>query len=253
METGVTASLGSTLILDIGGTGIKSLCVNEAGIELVERERLLTPQPPTPENVLGVIETLIAHNREKLHAEGIEDFDRVAIGYPGVVMSGLVKTAHNLGGQVWYDFDLAAAVERLGGKPTLVVNDADLQGFGVISGVGVELVLTLGTGLGTALYTEGFLVANLEFAHHPFEEGKTYEEQVGDAPLKEVGAHEWSARVHRMLDVIQRIFNPATIHLGGGNVRHIEGELPENVHVFENAAGMTGGVKLWKSALAANA
>lgn len=237
-------TIGNILSIDIGGTGIKSLCVDSERNELVERYRLLTPKPAHPEPVLGVVEQLIERAREEL---GDRQFDYVAVGFPGVVMGGVVKTAPNLGTEAWAGFDLASAIEKIAGKPTRAINDADLQGFGVIEKKGVELVLTLGTGLGTGLYTEGHLVSNLELGHHPFEEGHTYEERVSDAALKEVGATDWSARVHRMLATMQPIFNPDVIHMGGWNTRLIQGDLPDNVHVFDNAEGMVGGVALWES------
>jgi polyphosphate glucokinase len=109
----------------------------------------------------------------------------------------------------------------------------------------VELVLTLGTGLGSALFADGHLVANLELGHHPFKKGKTYEERVCDAELKRHGKKEWSKRVHEALATLNPIFNPRVLHLGGGNAQHIKGKLPANVRLFGNVDGMTGGIKLW--------
>jgi polyphosphate glucokinase len=126
-----------------------------------------------------------------------------------------------------------------------VINDADLQGYGVIEGRGVELVLTLGTGLGTALFVNGHLVPNLELGHHPFKKGKTYEERVCDAEFRKLGKKEWSERVKEMLDQLAPIFNYDLLHLGGGNAEHLKIELPANVRLFSNVDGMTGGIRLW--------
>jgi polyphosphate glucokinase len=224
-----------TLTIDIGGTGIKMIVIDDKGRPLSERLRELTPVPRTPANVLRVIRRMLARQGP---------FERVSVGFPGVVVRGVVKTAPNLGTEAWRDVDLQARIAKMTGRPTRVLNDADLQGYGVIEGRGVELVLTLGTGLGTGLYVDGRLVPNLELGHHPFRKGKTYEEFVSDAELKQVGKRRWRARVADMLEQLAPIFNYDHLHLGGGNARHLKA-LPPNAHVFENVDGMTGGIRLW--------
>jgi polyphosphate glucokinase len=126
-----------------------------------------------------------------------------------------------------------------------VLNDADLQGFGVIEGKGLEMVLTLGTGVGSALFINGHLVPNLELGHHPFQKDKTYEERLSDAELKEHGKQKWSKRVGEMLEVLSAIFNYDHLFIGGGNAEHIKVDLPANVTLFDNVDGMTGGIRLW--------
>src|SRR5262249_50735609 len=143
------------------------------------------------------------------------------------------------------DHDFQSELARICGVPVRVINDADLQGFGVVEGRGVELVLTLGTGLGSALFVDGHLVPNLELGHHPLKKGKTYEERVCDAELKRLGKKEWSRRVLEALEQIDPIFNPRTIYLGGGNAEHVKLKLPSHVKKFANVDGMTGGFKLW--------
>ena len=167
-----------TLTIDIGGTGIKTLPLNDEGEPLAERVRVLTPKPSTPDRVLGVIKQMI---------DAQEPFARVSVGFPGVVMRGVVKTGPNMGTEAWRGIDLQSAIAEYTGKPVRVINDADLQGYGVIVGEGVEIVLTLGTGLGTGLYVNGHLVPNLELAHHPLTKNNTYEDLVSDAELKRVG------------------------------------------------------------------
>jgi len=129
-----------------------------------------------------------------------------------------------------------------------VVNDADLQGYGVISGHGVELVLTLGTGLGSALYVDGHAVPNLELGHHPFKKRKTYEQRISDAQLKRIGKKRWRRRVREMLAQLEPIFNYDRLYLGGGNARFLK-KVPDNVQVFENVEGLRGGVVLWRDLL----
>jgi polyphosphate glucokinase len=172
-------------------------------------------------------------------------FDRVSVGFPGVVVNGVVHTAVNLGGTIWAGHDVRRDVERACKKPVRVINDADLQGYGVIDRKGVELVLTLGTGLGSALFVNGHLVPNLELGHHPFKKGKTYEERISDAAMKRIGKKSWSYRVKEAIETLEPIFNYVLLHLGGGNVRHLRIKLPKNVRIFTNVDGMTGGLRLW--------
>ncbi len=225
-----------TLAIDVGGTGIKMIVLDPDGAPITERSRELTPKPAKPDAVLRVIAKMI---------EAQPHFDRVSVGFPGVVIEGVVKTAPNLDNKAWRDRRFQGDLEKLTGVPVRVINDADLQGYGVIDGKGVELVLTLGTGMGAALFVNGHLVPNLELGHHPFEKGKTYEERVSDAALKRVGKKEWSKRVAGALAQLQPIFNYETLHLGGGNIASLKIKLPKNVRVFDNVDGMTGGIRLW--------
>jgi len=233
------SSAARTLAIDIGGTGIKMLVLDPDAKPLNERARTLTPKPATPEALLGVIKTMVAAQPA---------FERVAVGFPGIVKRGTTYSAANLGNEYWLNFPLQAQVEAIVGRPVRVMNDADLQGYGVIVGRGVELVLTLGTGLGSGLYVDGQLVPNLELGHHPWKKEKTYEERLCDAELQEIGKKRWSGRVFEMIEQLAPIFNYDTLYLGGGNAEHIKGDLPSNVKLFSNVEGMTGGVKLWTTA-----
>lgn len=229
-----------TLTIDIGGTGLKMLPVDAAGQPLADRHRELTPKPATPDAVLETLKEMIRSQ---------EPFDRVSVGFPGVVMHGIVKTAPNLGTEDWSGFDLATALATATGKPTRVINDAELQGYGVIEARGVEMVLTLGTGLGSALYIDGHLVPNLELGHHPLKADKSYEELVGEAALDEIGKKRWRKRVEYVLVTIQRIFNCDLIHIGGGNAKKLKPPLPDNVRLFQNVHGLRGGVRLWSESV----
>ncbi|MGC1308821.1 MAG: ROK family protein [Phormidesmis sp.] len=227
-----------TLAIDIGGSGIKALVLDEVGKALGERDRIKTPTPATPEAVMGVIESLVRIQGE---------FDRVSVGFPGVVRKGVIYTAVNLHPD-WQEYDLAGQLEKRLAKPVRVANDADLQGMGAISGQGVEMVVTLGTGFGTALFTDGHLVSNLEFGHHRFRKGETYEEQLGRAALKKVGQRVWNNRLLKALDALSRVFNYDRIYIGGGEVKQIEVALPENAVVVSNMMGLLGGIALWHEA-----
>jgi len=172
-------------------------------------------------------------------------YDRISVGFPGVVHEGVVFTAPNLDPE-WKKFPLAQTLETKLGKPCRVANDADVQGYGAIEGRGVELVLTLGTGLGSALFVDGRLVPNLELGHHPFRKGDTYEQQLGRAALDEVGKKRWNGRVRRAIALLDRIINYRTLYIGGGNAKKVEGEMPANVHTVGNEAGILGGIALWR-------
>jgi polyphosphate glucokinase len=225
-----------TLTIDIGGTGIKMLPMDDKGKPLSERARELTPQPALPDAVIEVIKKMLAQQGE---------YDRVSVGFPGVVVHGVVQTAPNLGTEQWREFDLQNAIEQATGKPVRAMNDVDLQGYGVIRSVGVELVFTLGTGLGSALYSNGHLVPNLELAHQPFDSKSTYEERVSNSELKKIGRKKWNKRVRQVIEQVEPIFNYDVLYIGGGNAKKLTGELPPSVRLFGNVEGMTGGIRLW--------
>lgn len=232
--------MANTLAIDIGGTGLKALILDGNGAVVKERVRVETPKPATTDAVLPALWGLI----DQLGG----GFDRVSVGFPGVVVGGVTQTAPNLG-KSWRAFPLAEAIATQTGKPTRVLNDAGVQGYGLIEGHGLEMVLTLGTGLGCALYIDGTYVPNLELAHHPFGRGgQTYEDYVGKKALDKVGKKKWNKRVGKVLAQIQPIWNPRKIYLGGGNAKHLKLELPENVVVGSNEAGLLGGIALWRDA-----
>jgi polyphosphate glucokinase len=226
-----------TLSIDIGGTGLKMLVLDARGREVSERGRVETPRPATPPAVLRALVKL---------AKAQPRFDRISVGFPGVVRDGVIFTAPNMHPS-WAGHDLAAALRRALKKPVRVANDADVQGLGDIRGKGVELVLTLGTGLGSALFVNGALVPNLELGHHPFRDGKTYEEMVGRAALEKAGKRRWRKRVREALEQLEPIFNFDFVYIGGGNAKHLKPEdLPKNGHMRSNAAGLLGGIALWR-------
>lgn len=225
-----------TLAVDIGGSGVKALLLDENGKPIGERDRIKTPKPATPKAVMSVLEELASNQN---------GFDRISVGFPGVIRKGVVYTAVNLHPD-WVGYDLASHFSERVGKPVRVANDADLQGMGAVKGDGVELVMTLGTGVGGALFTEGHLVPNLELGHIRFRKGHTYEEQLGRAALKKVGSKTWNTRLLKAIASLSRVLNYDHLYIGGGEVKHIEVELPENVTVVSNLLGLLGGIKLWE-------
>ncbi|NEN89342.1 MULTISPECIES: ROK family protein [unclassified Okeania] len=225
-----------TLAVDIGGSGIKVIVLDETGEPTTKRSRVETPDPAKPDPILKEIVSLAAEQGE---------FERISVGFPGVVMDGVIKTAANLDSD-WIGLNLAAVLSERLGKPVRVANDADIQGLGTIEGKGVELVVTLGTGFGSALFVEGKLVPNLEMGHHPFRKKDTYEEQLGRAALDDIGKKKWNKRLEKAIATLQHLFNCDCIYLGGGNTKKIEFELPKNVKIVPNVNGLLGGIALWK-------
>lgn len=225
-----------TLSIDVGGSGVKMMVLDHEGHPITERLRRKTPDHPTPRAVLAEMVEM---------AGEIGPFDRVSVGFPGVIVDGATQTAVNLHDD-WSGFNLRVTLQELLGKEVRVANDADVQGSAVIEGKGVELVLTLGTGIGSALFTDGKLVPNLELGHHPFERDKTYEERMGDAELKKKGRDTWNERLQRAIETLDRVFNYRVLYLGGGNAKRIDFDLPDNVRIVPNIAGILGGIRLWE-------
>lgn len=224
-----------TLSVDIGGSKVKAMVLDEAGQPVTPRERTKTPRPATPSAILAVIEDLAAK---------LGDFERISAGFPGAVRHGVIETAPNLD-PLWKQFPLENELSRLLKRPARVANDATVQGFGAISGKGVELVITLGTGLGSALFIDGVSLPNLELAHHPFRNGKTYEEHLGQKALEESGKKKWNKQLQKAISQLFDLFYCDRLLLGGGNAEHIDFVLPPFAEKIPNISGIVGGVALW--------
>ncbi len=228
----------NTLSIDVGGTGLKASVLDKDGKMLVDRVRVETPIPCPPAVLMDSLDELI---------RPLPEFDRVSIGFPGVVREGKVITAPNLGTpKPWSHYPLAKALEHKWGKPVRILNDADMQGLAVIKGKGLEMVVTLGTGVGTALYRDGVLMAHLELAHHPVHGDKTYNQYIGDKVLIKKGKKKWNQRVRKVLDILYTLINYDTVFIGGGNARLIKFKLEKNMKVVSNQAGILGGIALWR-------
>jgi polyphosphate glucokinase len=226
-----------TLSIDIGGSGLKAMLLDPAGKPASERQRVVTPAEPAPELVLKGLDEL-----RKL----LPKFDRVSVGFPGVIKRGVTWTAANLH-PGWVAFPLQAELELRWKKPVRVCNDAAVQGYGAIQGDGVELALTLGTGMGSSLFTDGRLCPGLELAHHPWrKKGMTYEDYLGRRGLDKFGKKEWNKLLLEAIAQTLATFNWDHLHLGGGNTKKIEFEPGPNVRIVPNETGLLGGVALWR-------
>lgn len=224
------------LSIDIGGSHIKGTILNQKGKLQKQYEKVVTPVPASPDNVIKAIKTLV---------KDFPQFDRISVGFPGFVKNGVVKTAPNLNTSLWVDVDLA---KRLGvklGKPAQVVNDADMQGLGVVKGKGLELVITLGTGFGTALLYNGNLLPHLEFAHQPFGKTKSYDKYIGECAIEKEGLKKWNRRMKKVFEVLKTVFNYDYLYIGGGNSDKLTFKLDKNMKIVSNADGIKGGARLW--------
>lgn len=239
----------STLAIDVGGTGLKAVVLDGSGAMTSERQRVPTPYPLSPRLLVSRLRTLV---------RPLPKFDRVSVGFPGVIRDGRVISAPEFvttGGlgtaldpklvAAWHDFELAAAIRAAFRRPTRVANDADVQGAAVVVGNGVELVITLGTGVGTALFADGRVCPHLEFAHHPFRKGETYSEQLGDAARKRLSKKSWNRRVEIAVQMLDRLIFFDHVYIGGGNSVRVTVDLGPKSSLVDNAAGLVGGVKLW--------
>jgi polyphosphate glucokinase len=225
-----------TLCVDIGGTGIKLMVVSSRGKPLSERLRVATPHPATPKAVTEALRAIVPDRRT---------YDRISVGFPGVVVHGVVRTAPNLS-PAWHGLDLAGSIRRLTRKPTRAINDAGVQGYGAIRGKGVEVCVTLGTGFGFSLFLDGMYVPNIELGHHPFRKGMTYEDALGKKALERLGRKRWNRMLAHAIEQLAHTFNYDALYVGGGNSAKVELELPRNVKRIGNSAGLLGGVKLWE-------
>ncbi|MDE3171800.1 MAG: ROK family protein, partial [Gemmatimonadota bacterium] len=151
----------------------------------------------------------------------------------------------HFGNDAWAGFPLAAVLARTLGKPTRVANDADVQGLGAVRGRGLEFVITLGTGLGTALFRDGALMPHMEFAQFPCHKHPTFNEYVGDAARKKAGNRKWNRRVARVIADFRTLLNFDVLYIGGGNARHLKLDLPADARLVSNDDGLTGGIRLW--------
>lgn len=246
-----------TLAIDIGGTGLKASVLDANGKMAADRVRVPTTYPMPPTGDGGMVPLLA-----KL-TSGLLVADRVSAGFPGMVRGGVVLSAPHFvtkkgpGSDVdpdlakaWDHFDLAKALSEAIGKPARVANDADVQGLAVVSGSGFEVVITLGTGFGTAVFLDGKLLPHVELAHQLFRKGETYNDQLGERGRKEVGDQRWNRRVQKAVDAINGLFFYDHLYIGGGNAPRVSRDSLDDrldrITIVDNSAGILGGIKLWE-------
>jgi len=224
------------LAIDIGGNNIKGTLLNEQGDMIADYKKLPTAAPTTPEKVMASIEQL---------SKNFPGFDKVSVGFPGYVKNGVIMTAPNLGGEAWHEVPFAERLSALLQKPVRVVNDADMQGLGIVSGKGLEIMVTLGTGFGTAILYNGVLLPHLELAHHPVTKVKDYDAYIGDKEMQRIGKQRWNKRIMRVIGILKTVFNYDHLYIGGGNSDEIDFKLDDNISIVNNKDGIKGGARLW--------
>jgi polyphosphate glucokinase len=229
-----------TLAIDMDGTRLTAGLLDSAGAIVAGRETADTPRHAAPQDIVRAMVRLAGPPGR---------FDRASIGFPGAVRGGYVLTAPNLDTVAWRHFPLASALSEQLGKPVRVLNDAQVQGLGAIAGSGIECAIAPGIGFGFALFRDGRPGPHLDLAHHPLHKGKTYEEFAGGAALKTVGRKRWNRRMKRVLSAIADLTGYDILYIVGGNARQIDIDLPANVRIVADDAGMAGGVRLWDPAL----
>jgi polyphosphate glucokinase len=216
----------------------------------VDRVRVATSYPCPPTKLVETLRQLV---------EPLPAYDRVSVGFPGMVRDGRVLSAPHFVTEsgpgsrtvpdlveAWTGFDLAAALEAALDKPTKVVNDADLQGAAVVKGKGLELVVTLGTGVGTGLFFHGRLTPHMELAHHPLHKNESYNEYIGNAARKRIGDKKWNKRVKLAIETLDALFFYDQVYVGGGNSKRVTADLGPKATIVDNEAGILGGIKLWE-------
>jgi polyphosphate glucokinase len=218
--------------IDIGGTGIKGAPVDPAtGALAADRHRILTPQPATPDAVAKVVGQIAKHF-EWPAADGSGE-QLAGATFPAVMKDGVAWTAANVD-KSWIGTDAAKLFTAAVGAPVCVINDADAAGvaemeFGAGKDVrGVVIMVTLGTGIGSALFLDGVLVPNTELGHLPMGKNKEAEKLAAESVRENenLSWKEWAKRLDRFFDVLERLFSPDLIIVGGGVSKKSEKFMP---------------------------
>jgi polyphosphate glucokinase len=213
------------LAIDVGGTHVKTRVSGQRETREFESGPTMTPRQ------------MVARVRE-LTAD--LKYDVVSIGYPGVVVHGKIVTEpYNLG-RGWVGFDFRKAF----GRPTQLMNDAAMQAIGSYEG-GRMLFLGLGTGLGSALVVDG-TVAPMELAHLPYKNGRTYEDYVGEAGRRRLGAKKWRRTVADVVEQLSKALEADYVVLGGGNAKKLK-KLPKKARLGSNEFAFLGGYRVWQT------
>ena len=239
-----------TLGIDIGGTGLKAALVDAKGTMIGERVKIATPYPCPPPLLIASLRDLTSP---------LTGYGRVSVGFPGLVRGGVVLevpafSRREYGGppdpdlvRQWQGYPLADALARAFQLPTTVVNDADMQGAAVVTGDGVEFVMTLGTGVGTALFDNGRLLPHFDLSHGPFRKGMTFDIALGEAHRQRIGTKHWRPQVREAIECFHDMLFFDHIYVGGGNAKRLG---PDDVGpkgtIVPNTAGILGGVRIWQ-------
>lgn len=231
--------------IDIGGSGIKGAIVDtEKGELITERHKIETPQPATPKAVSGVIKEIIEHFNWK---------GPLGAGFPSIVKDGITRLAVNLSPE-WDNLNVEEYIKEKTGLECTFLNDADSAGlaeirFGSHDTKGLVVMLTFGTGIGSAFFYNGVLIPNMEFGHVEIDGGKNAEKFASAKVRKEkdLSWDEWGKRVNIYLKHMERILSPSLFVIGGGVSRKTEKfidcikiKTPVQAATMQNNAGIIG-------------
>ena len=216
----------NVLVVDVGGTNVKILVTGKRTPRKIASGPAMTAQ-----NLVEAVKQLADDWSQ----------DVIALGYPGAVRAGRPAAEPKNLGKGWIGFDF----EKAFGCPVKAINDAAMQALGSYEG-GRMLFLGLGTGLGSALITDGVLVP-MELAHLLYRKGRTYEDYVGLRGLKRYGKKKWCRYVTEVVTALKTALQADYVVLGGGNVKLLK-HLPKDVRLGDNAHAFRGGFRLWEKA-----
>lgn len=242
-----------TLAVDCGGGGIKASVLDATGTMRSQPVRTRTPYPLPPQLLVDVIASLAAR---------LPRADRVTVGMPGMIRHGVVvATPHYITRagprtkvlpalqEQWEGHDMQGAITAHFELPSLVLNDAEVHGAGVVAGAGLEMVITLGTGLGNAIFDGGRLAPHMELSRAQFRWGLSFDEYLGEHERLRLGDAIWGRRVRQVVESLRPVFLWDRLYLGGGNSRSISSaalvRIGDDVVVVPNTAGIVGGVRAW--------
>lgn len=242
-----------TLCIDCGGGGIKGSVVDEFGTVVAAPVRRPVNYPLPPERLVSMVEAIAAE---------LPRAARVTVGMPGMIRHGrVIATPHYITKDgprskvlpgltdAWRGFDMQSAVEGLFGLPTIVLNDAEVAGAGVITGTGLEMIITLGTGLGNAIFESGLLTPHAELSQGLVRWGLTYDDYLGEHERLRLGDAHWSRRVRRVVEGFWPVYRWDRLYIGGGNAVRIvttaRHPLGPDISIVPNEAGIFGGVRAW--------
>ena len=236
----------STLGIDVGGSGIKAALVDRASGELrSERHRVATPRPATPDKLADAVHDLVSR---------FDYSGPVGCCFPTIVIDGCAHSASNLGRE-WIGVPVDATLSAATGLPFNVINDADAAGMAEIclgAGAGLDgtvIVLTIGTGIGSAFFYQGQLIPNVELGHMAGHDGVPYERWVSNRARKaeDLSWQEWGARFDGFLRRAARVCTPDHFILGGGASKKFDKfrdcitiSTPVHIAQFRNNAGIVG-------------
>ncbi len=246
-----------TLAVDCGGGGIKASVLDASGTMVAPATRTPTPYPLPPDLLVDIVEDL---------GSQLPRYDRVTVGMPGMLRHGVViQTPHYVckSGprtrvlpdlvEQWHHCDIRRAIEQRVGAPTLVLNDAEVAGAGVITGTGLEVIITLGTGLGNSVWDGRRLAPHMEISRMPVRWGLIYDDYIGEHERLRLGDAHWSRRVRRVVEALRPALLWDRLYIGGGNGARITAaqrrQLGDEVVIVPNDAGIRGGVRCWEMEL----